>query len=390
MRVAEKAESADGATRYLLTLDDGLRVEAVFLKFGELGRDSICISSQVGCPYTCRFCVTGTVGYARNLSAEEIVGEALTVFEDVGYKQIRPFEFSFMGMGEPMLNLDAVIGARRLMERRYDGFQYCISTVGIIPKIEELTRRGPFFALQVSLHAPTDELRTRLIPSNKVYPIAALLEAAERYAETAGELVALNYCLMGGVNDSLEQADELAELVVGRPFLVKLLNYNPHAAVGGLQPTSPGRLTVFLEALRSRGVNAISRAQLGIEDGAGCGQLDADYVVNELRRRPRLVDGGSRDRLRIINRKRTPRAGRRLLVTEPGTHPQARGAGPVRAGPVLVRSERVAPQPGADLSASHPATSRSTFACQLLHDPDSCAGGRLPAVGRCCGYAASA
>jgi 23S rRNA (adenine2503-C2)-methyltransferase len=286
MRIAEKVASPDGATRYLLALEDGLRVEAVFLEFSQLKRDSVCISSQVGCPYTCRFCVTGTVGYARNLSAEEIAGEALTVFEDIGYTQARPFEFSYMGMGEPMLNLDAVIGARRLMERRYDGFQYCISTVGIIPKIEELARREPSFSLQISLHAPTDALRTSIIPTNKTYPIAALLKAAGQYAEASGEAVALNYCLMGGLNDSLEQAGELADLVAGRPFLVKLLNYNPHSAADSFQPTPRDRFTEFFGALRSREVDVVARPQLGTGDGAGCGQLDADYFVNELRRRP--------------------------------------------------------------------------------------------------------
>jgi 23S rRNA (adenine2503-C2)-methyltransferase len=150
----------------------------------------------------------------------------------------------------------------------------------------ELAERSPDFSLQVSLHAPTDELRTRIIPTNRTHPLAELLDAAHHYADASGQLVQLNYCLMRDFNDSLEQAANLADIVLGRPFLVKLVNFNPHDSLE-FQPTTDERLSEFLEFLRQRGVNAISRPQLGKLEGAGCGQLDADYASQELRRAAR-------------------------------------------------------------------------------------------------------
>ncbi|HEV7976546.1 MAG TPA: radical SAM protein [Amycolatopsis sp.] len=172
MRILDKIASGDGATKFLLGLDDDARIEAVFLRLEDNNKDSLCISSQVGCALACRFCSTGVIGFSRDLTPEEIVEQVELVLDDLGFVQRRRFDLSYMGMGEPLLNLDAVVSSRDLLRERFKDFTFYVSTVGVTAGIRELARRSPDFGLQISLHAPTDELRSQIMPINRAHPIA--------------------------------------------------------------------------------------------------------------------------------------------------------------------------------------------------------------------------
>jgi 23S rRNA (adenine2503-C2)-methyltransferase len=284
VKILERVPSVDGATRYLLELADSLRVEAVFLVMDHVGKDSLCVSSQVGCTYTCRFCSTGLIGYKRDLTADEIVDQVTSVLSDRGFTATRKFDIKYMGMGEPLLNIDAVIESKNRLQQRFPDFTFHLSTVGLASKIRELAARSPNIGLQISLHAPTDELRTRIMPINTTYPIAEVLAAGEMYAAASPLPVTLNYCMMRGVNDRPEHAAQLAELVRGRPLRVQLVNFNPHVSVG-YAPADDAQIELFLDTLSRAGVAVHHGLQLGKRSGAGCGQLDANYRAGELKRR---------------------------------------------------------------------------------------------------------
>jgi 23S rRNA (adenine2503-C2)-methyltransferase len=280
MEILDKVSSHDGATKYLFGLDDGLRIESVFLRMEREGKESLCISSQVGCALACQFCSTGIIGYKRNLSAEEIAEQVFTVFRDLEFIPRRRFDLSYMGMGEPMLNLDAVLESKRILTTRYPRFSLHLSTVGIAPRIRELAERSPDFVLQISLHAPEDELREQIMPVNAAHNIQKVLGAAEHYAVRCGRPVTLNYCLMAGINDDIRLAHRLARLIGNRPFRVQLVNFNPHVAIR-YQPTADDRVELFARILAEAGLRVHIREQLGRLQGAGCGQLDADYGAGQ-------------------------------------------------------------------------------------------------------------
>lgn len=284
MRVLERTSSDDGATKILLGLDDGSRIECVFLVMDDKGKDSLCISSQVGCPLSCRFCRTGKIGFARNLTADEIVGQTTTALTDLGFSVRRRFDLSYMGMGEPLYNLDAVIESKDRIRDKIGQWLSChLSTVGIVPHIYELAQRSPDFVLQISLHAPNDALRTQIIPSNRAYPLADLLRAAEAYAAACGRTVVFNYCLMRNLNDDARFAHEVVSLVQDRPFEVQIVDLNQDTAIP-YQRTEPARRDEFIEILANAGVVYHYTYQRGSLRGAGCGQLDADYKEKSLRR----------------------------------------------------------------------------------------------------------
>ena len=191
MHVLELMRSNDGATKALIELDDGARIESVFLEHDHVGKDSLCVSSQVGCALACTFCTTGTLGFRRNLTEEEIVDQVLTVFRALAFTPRRRLEISFMGMGEPLLNLGAVLGAKARIADVMPGADFHLSTVGIPKQICRLADNSPDIGLQISLHAARDELRDTLIPLNQRYPIAAVLAAGERYAAASPHEVTL-------------------------------------------------------------------------------------------------------------------------------------------------------------------------------------------------------
>jgi len=282
MQVLERQKSSDGAIKYLLDLGGDSRVEAVFLKLEDNDKDSMCISSQIGCALTCRCCSTGGLGLKRNMTAEEIVAQVQMVMSDLSFTPTRRFDLSYMGMGEPLMNLDAVLASKVELARLYPYFTFYLSTVGLAPKIYELAERSPDISLQISLHAPIDELRSQILPVNKSYPIAQLLEAGEAYARASAKDVMLNYCLMRDVNDQPEHAARLAELVKDRPFRVQLVTFNPHDTIEYASSTHE-RSQTFLGILQRGGARAHYGRQLGREVGAGCGQLDADYAAGEFR-----------------------------------------------------------------------------------------------------------
>ena len=286
MKVVQKLQSDDDATKFLLELGDGARVEAVFLVLDEAGKDSLCISSQVGCALQCAFCSTGALGFKRNMTPEEIVDEVRTVFSELGFSPRRRFDISFMGMGEPLQNLNAVLEAKAKLSGDSEHLQFHLSTVGLVPKIRELSRRAPDVALQVSLHAADDATRSRIMPINTQYPIAVLLDAAEDYGLVSPHPVTIQYCLLENVNDTAEDANRLTSLVKGRGFKVRVVNFNPHESLA-YRPTSMNRLNDFVRRVSESIPQSAFGVQRGGGVGAGCGQLDADYRVGQFSSAPR-------------------------------------------------------------------------------------------------------
>jgi len=263
-----EAKSDDGTVKALFETGDGRPLEAVLMRFRD-GRRSICLSSQSGCPLTCRFCATGQMAFGRNLTASEILDQALH------FRRIEEVDHCvFMGMGEPMMNLDAVLEAcARLPDLGITSRRTTISTVGWVPGIEALTAQERPIRLAFSLHAPDDALRSELMPVNDRYPLAEVLEACERHYARRRRKVFIEYVMLAGVNDRFEQAAQLAELLDPRVFKVNLIPYNPTGA--GFEGSGPGAIEAFRAALSRAGVPVTVRLTRGREIDAACGQLAA-------------------------------------------------------------------------------------------------------------------
>lgn len=270
----------DGTTKLLLRLRDGRTVESVLMPDFRADRAAGCISSQVGCAMRCDFCATTKTGFERNLTAGEMVEQFIALRREALANGRRLQTLVFMGMGEPMLNLDAVLEAvRRIADNRIGGLgwrQITISTVGIISGIEALTASGLNVNLAVSLHAADDITRTQLLPTGKAYRIADILAAADRFQAARGRPVTIQYCLLAGVNDSTDQARQLADVLGARRMHVNLLRYNPTGlSLQGrsYEPVSDMAAEAFAGVLRSRGVVAHFRRSRGPDIEAACGQL---------------------------------------------------------------------------------------------------------------------
>jgi 23S rRNA (adenine2503-C2)-methyltransferase len=277
---AQRQVAGDGTTKLLLRLDDGRTVESVLMPDFRADRAAGCISSQVGCAMACDFCATTKSGFERNLTSGEIVAQFLALRREALAVGRRLQTVVFMGMGEPMLNLDAVLAAvRRLGENDLGGLgwrQITVSTVGIVPGIDALAESGLNVHLAVSLHAPDDDTRARLLPMGRRFPIADILAAADRFQARRGRPVSIQYCLLAGVNDSPVHAARLAELLAGRRMHVNLLRYNPTGlSLRGIdyRPSSDATSEAFAEVLRGRGLVAHFRRSRGPEIDAACGQL---------------------------------------------------------------------------------------------------------------------
>lgn len=261
--------SDDGqTTKCLITLGDGEQIEAVLMRHED--RRTVCVSQQVGCALGCRFCLTGQMGFRRNLSAAEIVSQIL-----VFARLEKITNIVFMGMGEPLLNYDNVLAAIRVLNDP-DGFnigarRISISTVGIVPGIRRLAEESLQVNLAVSLHAPSDKLRSALLPINDKYPIAAVLEAVDEYIKKTNRRVMIEYLLLGGVNDSARCAQELAKLLSGRLCFVNLISYN--GTVGQFKPSPPENVRQFRKILEARGLTVTQRYRFGRNIKAACGQL---------------------------------------------------------------------------------------------------------------------
>ncbi len=287
-RLAEQ-RSADGTVKLLLGTWDGHALETVQIPAGAAGgvgdhtRLTVCVSSQAGCALACRFCATGQMGFARNLSVGEIV-EQVYLADRPGEPR-RVDNIVFMGMGEPLANAEAVIAAVRLLaEPEGYGFsprRVTVSTSGLVPQIRRLAEQNLPIRLAVSLHAPNDELRSQLMPINRRFPLADVLAAAREYAERSGRRVSYEYVMLDGVNDAPVHAAELAALLRGAAAHVNLIPYNETGA--GFRATPPERIRAFARALREQGVPCSIRASRGRDIAAACGQLKVEAEANERR-----------------------------------------------------------------------------------------------------------
>jgi 23S rRNA (adenine2503-C2)-methyltransferase len=269
LALQREAQSRDGTVKALFRTHEGHPVEAVLMRYRD-GRRSLCLSSQSGCPLTCTFCATGQMRFARNLSASEILDQALH------FRRREPVDHAvFMGMGEPMLNVDAVTdAARRLPDLGITHRRTTVSTVGWLPglrrfvdEVEEPIR------LALSLHAPTDELRSELMPVNDRYPLADVLAECRRYFELRRRKVFVEYVMLRGVNDRVEQARALADALDPKVFKVNLIPYNP---TGMYEGSSRKAIAAFKDVLDGARLPATVRLTRGRDIAAACGQLAAE------------------------------------------------------------------------------------------------------------------
>ena len=269
-----RSEAPDGTVKYLLRTIDGQIIEAVGIPTEK--RLTVCVSSQVGCPMACDFCATGKGGFNRNLVRHEIVDQVLTVQEDF---QERVSNVVFMGMGEPLLNLDAVLGAVKSINQDVGIGQrsLTISTVGIPGRIRQLAEHQLQVTFAVSLHASNQQLREKLIPSARRYPLEALLDECREYVQITGRRVTFEYILLAGLNDLPEHAAELAEHLRGFQTHVNLIPYNPISEVDYQRP-SPRRIQAFADVLEKQHIAVSVRRSRGLEKDAACGQLRASKV----------------------------------------------------------------------------------------------------------------
>ncbi|MFT3869773.1 MAG: 23S rRNA (adenine(2503)-C(2))-methyltransferase RlmN [Nibricoccus sp.] len=278
--LAARQQAEDGTIKLLLRLDDGRTVESVLMPDYRDDRAAGCISSQVGCAMGCDFCATTKTGFERNLTAGEMVEQFLALRREALASGRKLQTVVFMGMGEPMLNLDNVIAAiRRLASNDLGSLgwrQVTVSTVGIVPGIDALRAADLNVNLALSLHAPDDTTREKLIPAGKRFGIDDVLAAADRFQTSTGHPLSIQYCLLKGVNDSPEQAHQLAALLTGRRMHVNLLHYNP-TGVGlrgiSYEPTEREIADNFVTILRNHGVVTHFRRPRGRDIDAACGQL---------------------------------------------------------------------------------------------------------------------
>jgi 23S rRNA (adenine2503-C2)-methyltransferase len=269
LTLEREERASDGTVKALLRTARGNAVEAVLMRYRD-GRRSLCLSSQSGCPLTCSFCATGRMRFAGNLSADEIVDQALH------FRRSGEVDHAvFMGMGEPMMNLDAVLGACTLLpELGITNRRTAISTVGWIPGIERLTASGLPIRLALSLHAPEEALRSSLMAVNERYPLADVLDACRADHAIRRRTVFVEYVMLAGVNDHYEQALELARLLSPRQaFKVNLIPYNPTDSP--YEGSSRESIAAFRAALESRDIPVTVRLTRGRDIDAACGQLAA-------------------------------------------------------------------------------------------------------------------
>lgn len=282
--VLREQRSADGTVKWAVAVGSGA-VETVFIP--EPGRGTLCISSQVGCMLNCTFCSTAVQGFTRNLTAAEIIGQVWLADRRIDGRRIT--NVVLMGMGEPLLNYDQVRPALELMR---DDLAYglaarrvTVSTAGVVPGIDAL-REGPAIALAVSLHAPNDELRSRLVPLNRKYPIAELLDACKRYLaekKRPKQSITFEYTMIEGVNDSPELALQLRRVLAHVPCKINLIPFNPFPETP-FRCSSPDAIARFQKVLRDGGLIATVRKTRGDDIDAACGQLVGKVLSGGQRR----------------------------------------------------------------------------------------------------------
>jgi len=291
--------SLDTTKKYLWRLADGAFIESVLIPAnprysgGASGRKTLCVSTQVGCAYGCKFCASGLDGWKRNLSPDEIVGQVLAAENQIQEslieqglaeknesgnceKKRRIDNLVFMGMGEPLANYPHLIRALSILNAEWGlgigSRRITISTSGLVPQIKQLADEPPQYRLAISLHGSTDEVRNRIMPINKRYPLEALTEACEYYTEKRGKMITLEYILIAGVNDAIDLTRSLAELANRLRAKVNLIPYNTVEGLHWRRP-SESQQDLFFQSLLDRGVTVTLRREKGHDIDAACGQL---------------------------------------------------------------------------------------------------------------------
>jgi 23S rRNA (adenine2503-C2)-methyltransferase len=263
--------SKDGTEKFLFRLEDGRHIESVLIP--SVGRRTLCLSTQVGCKFACAFCASGAGGFERSLLTSEILGQVLFLRDRL---DVRLTNFVFMGMGEPLDNTDNVVRAVLIMNSP-EGMgiaarRLTISTVGIIPGIEKLETLGLQVNLSLSLHATTEELRSRLLPVNRKFPLKQVIRAGARYAGATGRMITIEYVLISGINDSAADARRLASIAKTLRAKVNLIPYSPGCGPG-FEPSPATKQAAFLQTLEGSGIAATLRRSKGADIRAACGQL---------------------------------------------------------------------------------------------------------------------
>ncbi len=280
LKPVSRQTSKDGTTKLLLETADGLHFETVMIpeNRSDEARRTLCVSTQVGCGFDCAFCATGKLQFKRNLSTEEIISQLITAERELDCKITN---IVFMGMGEPMLNLDNVIKSLRIicentiMSKR----KITISTSGVVSGVLRLAEEYPHVKLAISLHAPTDAVRRKIIPASEKWPINELISSAEVYYNASGLPITYEYILFEGLNDTHEDVSRLARICRRVPSKVNLIHYhdisftNPEGVASELRPSTNDSVRKFADDLRALGVNAFVRASAGDDINAACGQL---------------------------------------------------------------------------------------------------------------------
>ena len=275
LRLLKRTDDRDGTTKLLLANADGSAVETVVMRYPR--RTTVCISTQVGCSLGCSFCVTGSIRFRRNLTVAEIVDQVREARAVLADEDRRLHNVVFMGMGEPLLNLESVLTSLRILkDPRGLGFSQrslSVSTVGIPAGIRRLAEEEPQVNLAISVHTADDALRTRLVPVNRRYPLSEVMKAADDHFRLTHRKLFVEYVLLGGVNDSEKQAQKLADLLRRRVVAVNLIPWNP--GQGEYRPSPPEAVAAFQGVLAGRGFEVTVRDSKGQKIGAACGQLAA-------------------------------------------------------------------------------------------------------------------
>jgi 23S rRNA (adenine2503-C2)-methyltransferase len=271
LKLEERLASRDGTQKFLFSLSDGSFIETVHIPSARRG--TVCVSTQVGCKFGCAFCASGFRGFSRHLAASEIVSQVLVLRHELG---LHVSHVVFMGMGEPLDNYDQVSRAVRLLNAgpgiNIAARRMTISTSGLVPGIESLKSLGLQVELSLSLHAAGDDLRSRLLPVNRTYPLSRLIPALKDFSRTTGRKVTLEYALISGVNDSLPDADSLARLAKELKAKVNLIPFSDVGAAA-FKPSPPERVEAFRARLEQKNVPVTLRRSKGGDIRAACGQL---------------------------------------------------------------------------------------------------------------------
>lgn len=282
LEIVRKSASAKGDTsKVAFKLADSNIIETVLMQhYGE--RNTVCVSSQAGCPMACSFCATGTMGLKRNLTTEEIVDQVMHFARELKARGERVTNMVFMGMGEPMHNYDAVMAAVRILNDQkglaLGARHISISTCGIVSGINRMADEALQVNLAISLHAPNDEMRTRLMPVNRAYPLAKLMASVENYIAKTNRKVMFEYLMIQGLNDGLDTADQLAMLMRKPLYHVNLIKYH----TTGAYVTSPReQRSAFMDRLMKLGVSVTHRITFGEDIDAACGQLANKHAKDE-------------------------------------------------------------------------------------------------------------